>query len=170
MENISNPFPVSGYHGEELFCNRNDEVKRLLSHILNGMHTTMLSVRRMGKTGLIYHLFNLLSKKRNMHCIYFDIYATQNQKDFTARFSTAVLQAFPKKKSIANTIMEYIKSLRPVISFDQFTGQPEVSFDFATQKQKTVTRFRGVTLLSHSDPSRPSYWFCGLIRIHWGAS
>lgn len=135
MDRYINPFPVTGYHGADKFCNREAEVKRLADNALNGIHTTLVSVRRMGKTGLLYHLFNKLESRRNIHCIYLDIYATQNQKELVNQLSTAIIQAFPQKKTIGKTIMEFISSLRPVISFDQFTGQPEISFDFATLKQ-----------------------------------
>jgi len=135
MDNYINPFPVTGYHGADNFCNREKEIKRLTDNALNGIHTTLVSVRRMGKTGLLYHLFNKLESKRNIHCIYLDIYATQNQKELVNLLSTAVVQAFPQKKTIGKKIMEFIRSLRPVISFDQFSGQPEISFDFATLKQ-----------------------------------
>lgn len=130
-----NPFPVTGYHGPDKFCDREAEIKRLAENAMNGVHTTLLSIRRMGKTGLLYHLFHRLSARRNIYCIYLDIYATQNQRDLVNQLSTAVVQAFPRRKSFTKTIMEYIRSLRPVISFDAFSGLPEISFDFASLKQ-----------------------------------
>jgi hypothetical protein len=134
MKEPLNPFPVTGYTGPEYFCDREEETKRLLSNIRNGVNTTLLSLRRMGKTGLLFHLFHQLSPKR-YHGIYVDIFPTQNFKQFTNAVATAVLQAFPEKKPIGLRFMEMLKALRPVISFDHMSGQPEVTFDFRTPRQ-----------------------------------
>ncbi len=133
---IINPFPVSAYQGPEFFCDRKKELKKLNLNITNGIHTTLLSVRRMGKTGLIRHLFNELSRKKNIHCLYLDIYATQSQKDFLNQLSTALVQAFPAKKKWGKLVLDFITGLRPVISYDNLTGQPEISFASAPRKQQ----------------------------------
>ena len=111
MKNESeNPFPVSGYSGSALFCDRAEETKKLQKNIVNGINTTLFSIRRMGKTGLIYHLFNLLGKKKST-CIYIDIYATRNLREFTNQFSSAVLKAFPEKKIDEFAIKNALKCL-----------------------------------------------------------
>ena len=53
-KNNINPFITIEYIGCVLFCDREKEVKKLLSNAQNGVNTTLISVRRMGKTGLIY--------------------------------------------------------------------------------------------------------------------
>ena len=53
-KNNINPFITIWYSGYELFCDREKEVKMLLSNAQNEVNTTLISVRRMGKTGLIY--------------------------------------------------------------------------------------------------------------------
>ena len=55
-----NPFIIKGYVAKDLFCNRKREVDELLQNIRNGVDTTLISVRRMGKTGLIMRTFNEL--------------------------------------------------------------------------------------------------------------
>jgi hypothetical protein len=133
---VLNPFPLTAYHGPAYFCNRGAEARRLAENALNGVHTTLISIRRMGKTGLIQHLFYKLTKKRDVHCLYADIYATQSQKDFIGLLSTAILKAFPPKKSLGKKVMDFITGLRPVISYDNLTGQPEVSFQFSQLRQQ----------------------------------
>ena len=44
-----NPFLLTTYGGPEYFCDRRYELERLTSNILNGVNTTLLSIRRMGK-------------------------------------------------------------------------------------------------------------------------
>jgi uncharacterized protein len=132
---IFNPFPVSSYQGPDYFCNRQAEIKKLTAHALNGMHTTLLSIRRMGKTGLVQHLFRSLEKRKTVCCLYTDIYATQSQKEFINQLSTAALRAFPAKKKFGKKIWDFITGLRPVISYDNLTGQPEVSLQFSHARQ-----------------------------------
>ena len=131
----SNPFPVSAYHGPDLFCDRADEVKRLYANAMNGVDTTLLSIRRMGKTGLVQHLFHKLAKKQKVYCLYMDIYSTQNQKEFINLFSTAVLQAFPPKKSIGKKVLGFLQGLRLTISYDELTGRPDASLNYSQPKQ-----------------------------------
>ena len=79
LENF-NPFFLNAYHGPEYFCDREEENARLLSNVRNGINTTLLSIRRMGKTGLLHHTFHALEKSRKTKCIYVDIYATNNEQ------------------------------------------------------------------------------------------
>jgi AAA+ ATPase superfamily predicted ATPase len=135
MNEIKNPFPVSGYYGAALFCDREEETKRLVTNVRNGINTTLLSIRRMGKTGLIWHVFETLKKDKKIRCIYIDIYATQSLKDFTNQLAAGILKAFPEKQNLGKKFMNVLKGFRPIISFDGLTGEPEVSFDFSTPKQ-----------------------------------
>lgn len=135
MAKLINPFPVLGYHGPDLFCDRQAEVKRLKSNIDNGINTTLVSIRRLGKTGLLQHLFNQLGKKKERYCLYVDIYPTLNQKDLINELATAILNAFPPKKTIGKKVMQFVASLRPVISYDPLTGKPEVSLNFSQSRQ-----------------------------------
>ena len=51
----------------------------------------------MGKTGLILHTMERLARNKNHICIYVDIYATQNLKDFANKLGSAILNAFPER-------------------------------------------------------------------------
>ena len=133
--NNRNPFIISGYQGPELFCDRENETRTLISNAENGVNTTLISIRRMGKTGLILHTMERLSKNKNHICIYVDIYATQNLKDFANKLGSAILDAFPEKNSAGKKFMNLLKGLRPVLTYDVLTGQPQVSFTFSTQQQ-----------------------------------
>ena len=56
---LNNPFIISSeYVSEEYFCDRKFETKVIVDNILNGRNTVLISMRRMGKTGLISHCFN----------------------------------------------------------------------------------------------------------------
>ncbi len=128
-----NPFSLTAYHGPAFFCDRVNETKQLQSNARNGVNTILLSERRMGKTGLLQHTFHTLPPR--MKGIYIDIFATTSLKEFTNLLATAIYQAFPQKNSIGKKFLLLLKALRPVFSFDEVSGAPEVSLDFAQEKQ-----------------------------------
>jgi uncharacterized protein len=135
MNNEYNPFLISGYKDEDSFCDRRGETLLLTKHIKNNINTTLFAIRRIGKTGLIQHLFFKLQKNKKVACIYVDIYATQDLKSFTNTLATAIYKRFPEKKGVSQSIIDFIKKLRPVISYDQLTGSPEISIELNQAKQ-----------------------------------
>ncbi len=88
----ANPFLVSGYQGPGFFCDREDETGQLVTALANGRNVCLTSPRRMGKTGLILHLFNRLNAEDPAaKCFYIDIFATQSLHDFTAALAHVVV-------------------------------------------------------------------------------
>jgi AAA+ ATPase superfamily predicted ATPase len=136
---IANPFLVSGYHSSDLFCDRETETAQLIENATNGINTTLLSLRRMGKTGLLLHTLQQLQQKKKGTGIYVDIFDTENLRDFTNNLATAMLHAFPQKHPFWKKAMNFIKQLRPVISYDEFTGLPQVTLDYTQLKQYEYT-------------------------------
>ena len=56
---MENPFIVTGKIKPEYFCDRVEEAERLTRCILSGgENMVIISPRRLGKTGLIYHCFD----------------------------------------------------------------------------------------------------------------
>ncbi|WP_221657119.1 AAA family ATPase [Bacteroides salyersiae] len=133
-DNIQNPFPVVGYYGKKYFCDRETELASLSRNIRNGINTTLLSVRRLGKSALIWRLFEEFEEEKEFLHVYSDIYATQDLKSFTETLVQSVLRQIPEHKPIGRKFFELLKGFHPVISYDSLTGQPEVSFEF-TQPQ-----------------------------------
>lgn len=131
MKPAFNPFILKGYTEPEYFCDREDETKELIDRAINGVNTTLLSIRRMGKTGLIHHTFNNLPPNGHLKGIYIDIYATQNLSEFTNLVVSSILQTFPPTKSLGKKFMSFLKSFRPMIAYDPYTGAPEVTLNFA---------------------------------------
>lgn len=126
-----NPFTSSSYLGEDYFCDRKDETNQLLNNIQNGHSTVLISIRRMGKTGLIKHTFAKLPV--DYKGFYIDILETENLEQFLNLLTSSLLNAAPEKSSFGKTIWNFVKSLRPVISFDALTGAPQAYFDLKPQ-------------------------------------
>jgi uncharacterized protein len=127
MASISNPFITTGYRGSDFFCDREEETGILISNLVNGQSTTLVAIRRIGKTGLIRHVLGRLPKDHTG--IYLDILPTENLKEFLNALATAVFSSIPEQSKPGNKILDFIKSLRPVIAFDPLTGFPQLSVD-----------------------------------------
>jgi predicted AAA+ superfamily ATPase len=62
-EEISNPFVITGYISPDYFCNRINESEKLRKAVSSGRNVTLISLRRMGKTGLLKHFKHQLEKR-----------------------------------------------------------------------------------------------------------
>lgn len=63
---LANPFVYQGYESPEYFCDREAETKTLLSHLKNGRNITLISPRRIGKTGDLLRTPSTISRKKRM--------------------------------------------------------------------------------------------------------
>ena len=140
MDKIANPFISVGYRGPRYFCDRREERNQLTQYMLDGVNVTLFSIRRIGKTGLIHHVFYPFRKSRKVACIYVDILSSNNLSDFTNQVATAVYNRFPPNNSLGKKIMNSFMQFRPVISFDELTGSPSLGLTLETdaQKEKTI--------------------------------
>lgn len=137
---MENPFIIKSYESKELFCDREEELQLMLRNCINSTDMTLISQRRMGKTGLILRLFDELKETRpEVHTIYFDIFASRNIDDFIKLMAEAAMKAFPSKTSMGEKFMTFIKSLRPQLSFDNITGEPQLQIAYQTAHEKEYT-------------------------------
>lgn len=134
---IVNPFSTLSYMGSEYFCDRQKETEELRNALYNGRNVTLMSPRRMGKTGLIKHLFAQLSPKE-VSCFYVDIYDTKNMYDFTKAFAQAVLtqRMTPFSERVGKEIMLLFGSLRPVFTPDPVSGAIQCMIDLQPQREE----------------------------------
>ena len=139
MEKEFNPFISAGYREPAYFCDRKEESKQLTQLMLNGANVTLFAIRRLGKTGLIHHLFYPYRKNSKIVCIYIDILATNNLAEFTNQLATAIYNRFPPQKTLGKKIMDLFQRFRPVISFDELTGIPSLSLTIQTTAQNENT-------------------------------
>jgi len=137
--NVKNPFPVVGYHGPELFCDRVKETEVLSRNLMGGQNTTLISLRRMGKTALIHHVFQQILKEKQAYCLYVDLYPTTSIRELTRQLATASMNVLPQRKRIGKKFISFLKGLRPVIKYDPLTGAPEVRFEYATDTDYEIT-------------------------------
>lgn len=144
-----NPFSIRGFLKEEWFCDRKTETEKLLSNVLNGVDTTLISPRKYGKTGLIFHLFHRIeAEKLPFRCIYVDLLHTRSLEDFVKALTDELIK-FPQQTSFGQRILDFVKHLRPILSFDSLTGEPQVSFSYQTESEKEMNLKNILTFLNN---------------------
>ncbi|MDR1023766.1 MAG: ATP-binding protein [Prevotellaceae bacterium] len=136
MTKIENPFFVVSYHSPAYFCDREEETKRASSALINGRNLTLLSARRIGKTGLIRNVFYHLQKKSGWRTLYIDLMPTANLNDFIKLLSTAVVeQEWRQSKNYMKKIAILLSGLKAKLSFDPTTGAPEIGVEYKTRQE-----------------------------------
>ncbi|MCK5068278.1 MAG: ATP-binding protein [Bacteroidales bacterium] len=132
MKKPTTPFPTSGYFGPGYFCNRQEEMEVLVRNIKGGHSTTLVALRRMGKTALIHHLFNHL--KSDYLGIYVDILPTESMHDLLNSLATSVANLHVEESKPGAKVWKFLKSLRPVVSYDALSGSPNLSFNLTPEE------------------------------------
>jgi AAA+ ATPase superfamily predicted ATPase len=142
MNKIANPFLIYGYINPDYFCDRMEETNRLCSALRNGRNVTLISPRRMGKTGLIKNAFyHINHEDPEAVCFYMDIFSTSGLSDFIIQFGQTVigkLDTLPQKAFHALT--SFFKSSRLVLGTDSLNGTPQITLDFMPAQADNTLR------------------------------
>lgn len=134
-----NPFVTSGYEGPEYFCDREAETAKLTRLLTNGNNVVLMSPRRMGKTGLLFHVFQQTAIKEAYHTFVIDIYSTKNLNDLVAEMGKVILNTLQSRSKRAfEKFVRVVTSLRPGISFDSF-GTPNWNVEVGNIQSANTT-------------------------------
>lgn len=133
-----NPFSISGYIGPEYFCDREQETERVINAVMNQRNLTLLSFRRLGKTGLIFHVFDKLQRSKDVDVFYVDLMQTSDLRTFTRQFAKSIVEKY-NKTSWFKSFGRIVKSLHPVISFDPVSGIPKIEINSAHTDQPEIS-------------------------------
>ena len=137
---MDNPFIFNGYKGAQYFCDREEELKSLVQFAESGINVTLIAQRRMGKTGLIFRLYDELKSTHSpIHPVYVDIFATRNLSELNKTLASAILGTFQEESSISKRFLNMLKGVRPLIGVDQLTGMPQLQFTYRNDAEKEIT-------------------------------
>ncbi len=122
-----NPFVLNVYSGPEYFCNREKETDEIINAIENRRNLSLISYRRLGKSGLIKHVFNQLQKEKGLKLFYIDILDTTDLNGFVELLAREIIGKVDRSTmNLLKIFGNIVKSLRPKISVDPMTGRPEI--------------------------------------------
>ena len=148
---MKNPFVTNGYAGAEYFCDRVQETEILRELLLNEKNIALISPRRIGKTDLIWHVFDNPEIQKNYHCFVVDIYATKNLSDFVNMLGKALVDELrPKGRKAWEKFVNMVASLRSEITFD-ISGMPVWGVGIGSINNPTVTLDEIFTYLEKAD-------------------
>ena len=150
MKQLSNPFVIGKYVDKDYFCDREKESELLVHHIVNGRHVTLMSERRMGKTGLIEHVFtNHLPNEYETFLI--DIYTCKNLREMVYLLANEVFKKISKKQPLLDKLLSVVHSLKATLSYNSLTGQPEFGLGLGEITQPEITLDEILNYLEASD-------------------
>jgi len=152
MTELLNPFAIFGYAGAAYFCDRENETKELISALRNGRNVTLRSPRRVGKTGLIQHVFAQLAQTNpEIKCFYVDLFSTHSLDEMVVELGKAIIgQLDTPLQKMEGYIAQFFKSCRLYLSPDPLTGAPKLNLDLITNNP-SVTLDEIFTYISKSE-------------------
>jgi hypothetical protein len=122
---LANPFVTGGYVSPEYFCDREAETDQLLKAVASKRNVTLISLRRMGKTGLLKHVKQTIEKeKRSAAVICVDLMPTMNGNDMLNTLSSELLRVKLSERNWVEKVLALLASLRPKLSYDSLSGLP----------------------------------------------
>ena len=138
MVNI-NPFLLSGYTTPTCFCDRDIETNYIISALSNNRNITLASIRRLGKTGLIKHVFYHL-KDTSFRLIYLDILSTQSLPELIRMLGNAiVVDEKAHSKDYLKKLAKLISGIKARLVFDNLTGNPVLEIGYSSPQEAEMS-------------------------------
>ena len=151
MKQLSNPFVIGKYVDKEYFCDRVKESETLVHHIENGRNVTIMSERRLGKTGLIEHVFTNYLSEDNYETFLIDIYTCKNLREMVYLLANEVFKKIAKKQTLLERLLQIMRSLKTTITYNVTTGLPELGLGLGEIQQPETTLDEILNYLESSD-------------------
>ncbi len=124
--NVKNPFVSIGYRGPEYFCDRENETKTILNALENGNNMNLFSIRRIGKTALIHHVFHNLDSEKYIP-VFIDIERTESLADLSKLIIEKLATVIDRyNKKLFRDIVKWASGFGATIGLDELTGFPKI--------------------------------------------
>lgn len=151
---MENPFVVVGKIPDKYFCDRELETKKIIHSITNGNNLVLISLRRMGKTGLIQHCYAQKEFEEKYYTFFIDILHTASLQEFTYALGKEIYrQVVPKGKKLSLSFLQTIKSISGKFGVDPATGLPSFNIDLGDIEKPELTLEEIFTYLEQADKS-----------------
>lgn len=149
---VKNPFVITGYISARYFCDREKETSAIISNIENGRNTALISERRMGKTGLIEHVYHHKKIEKKYYTFFIDIYSTGTLKEFVFLLGKHIFETLkPRGQKFIDNFFATITSLRPALKFNEISGAPEFNIGLGEIRQPEVSLEQIFKYLENAD-------------------
>lgn len=137
---INNPFILVGDIPAPYFCDRQQEIARLLKGIHGGENICLVSTRRMGKSRLVKHCSVLPEIMGNYYFFYVDLLHTSSLRDFAFAFGRCVFDALQNKgEKFVRQFLSAVQSLTVTMSVDPLSSMPQFGLALNQDAQPEYT-------------------------------
>ncbi|MDD7317913.1 MAG: ATP-binding protein [Prevotella sp.] len=120
-----NPFILGNRIPEKYFCDREEESMMLVRSIMNQENVVLVSPRRVGKTGLMNHCFNMPEVFNNHIVMYVDILHTTTLKEFIQEIGNAVFRNVARRNDrMMKMFAATVRSLQASFGYDPVNNVP----------------------------------------------
>ncbi len=113
---MANPFLIETLPPDSPFCNREEEIRRLVSAAESGTNIVLFSPRRYGKTSLALRVQAMLQKEGYV-AVYCHLFGVDSVLDAASRIAGSILGAIHARESLlkkGKRFLQYFKTFRPV--------------------------------------------------------
>ncbi len=140
MGKISNPFVIKGKVPTEYFCDRDDDTNLLVKRVRNGHNVVLMSPRRIGKTGLIEHCFDVPEIADNYYTFFVDILQTSSLREFTYSLGRQIFDMLkPLGSKVLDGFIHTVRSISAEYGYDAQTGLPKFNFSLGAMHNPECT-------------------------------
>ena len=134
----TSPFRYGSSVSGAAFTGRKKESEQLSHNILSGIHSTIISPRRWGKTSLVEKTVNdILSSHKNTKAVFIDLFSISSEEEFLETFAREVIKATSSKlQDRLNSIKSFFKQLSPKLSLGSDPNTEfSIAFDWSEAKK-----------------------------------
>lgn len=125
QNNQPNPFVIGKYVSDEFFCDREKDTELVKKQISNGRNMTLIADRRIGKSGLISHVFAQPDIQHDYYTIIVDLFATNSLNEMVSIWGKELYrQVQIQSKSWRDKFFDVLTSLRVGLKYDPVSGMP----------------------------------------------
>ena len=137
---IDNPFILIGDIPAPYFCDRQQEIDRIVKGIHGGENLCLVSARRMGKSKLVKHCSMLPEIRDNYYFFYVDILHTSSLRDFASAFGRCVFDVLQGKgEKFVRQFLSAVQSLTVTMSVDPLSSLPQFGLSLNQDAQPEYT-------------------------------
>lgn len=149
---INNPFVLIGDIPSQYFCDRKQEIARLVKGIHGGENICLVSERRMGKSRLVKHCSRLPEIADNYYFFYVDLLHTSSLRDFAFAFGRCVFDALQTKgEKFTRQFLATVQSMTVTMSVDPLSMMPQFGLSLNPNTQIEYTFESIFRYLEHAD-------------------
>ena len=137
MKNVS-PFKFGSTVSGKAFTGRKMECEKLTHNLLAGIHTTIISPRRWGKSSLVEKtVSDLIKKDKTIKAVFLDLFSVSSEQEFLELYAREIIKATSSKlEDRMTSVKAFLKNISPKITLGVDPNTDfSIGFDWSEAKK-----------------------------------